>query len=104
MTRAAAATLDELAVEGAHPAGLALVEVDAAVARLAAVAADGLWSVPEGSLLTVRRALEATAARLAAVTLTVTREVDDRGAATSLGAPSTAAWLMSALRLHPGAA
>ena len=99
-----AGTLDGRPVEGAHPALLALVEVDAAVTAFAAVAGDGLWSVPEAQLLALRRAMEATAARLAAVTLTVTREVDERGAAVSVGAPCTAAWLMSSLRLHPGAA
>src|SRR4051794_22037604 len=101
---ATTAILDGRPVEGAHPALLALVEVDAAVTAFASVAGEGLWSVPEAQLLALRRAMEATAARLAAATLTVTREVDERGAAVSVGAPSTAAWLMSSLRLHPGAA
>ncbi len=63
-----------------------------------------LWSMSESDLLDLRIDLEATRARLESATLTVTREVDGRGAATATGAPSTAAWLRGRLRLHPGAA
>jgi hypothetical protein len=85
----------------AHPARAALAAVDDALAQLAAA---NLWSMSEPDVLDLRIDLEASRARLESVTLTVTREVDGRGAATATGAPSTAAWLRGRLRLHPGAA
>jgi hypothetical protein len=83
------------------PARAALAAVDDALAQLAAA---NLWSMSEPDVLDLRIDLEASRARLESVTLTVTREVDGRGAATATGAPSTAAWLRGRLRLHPGAA
>jgi hypothetical protein len=85
----------------AHPARAALAAVDDALAQLASA---NLWSMSESDVLDLRIDLEATRARLESVTLSVTREVDGRGAATATGAPSTAAWLRGRLRLHPGAA
>ena len=78
-----------------------LAEVRAA---LAGIRTAPLWQLPESEVVQLRRDLQATAAMLAAVTLTVTREIDARGAAVSLGAPSTVAWLTGSLHLHPGAA
>jgi hypothetical protein len=74
----------------AHPARAALAAVDDALAQLASA---NLWSMSESDLLDLRIDLEASRARLESVTLSVTREVDGRGAATATGAPSTAAWL-----------
>ncbi|MDQ1640931.1 MAG: hypothetical protein QOJ90_282, partial [Actinomycetota bacterium] len=71
---------------------------------LAALRRTPLWQLPESQVLDLRRALEVTAARLAGLTLTVTREIDARGAAVSLGAPSTVAWLTGSLHLHPAVA
>jgi hypothetical protein len=85
----------------AHPARAALAAVDNALAQLASA---NLWSMSESDVLDLRIDLEVTRARLESVTLSVTREVDGRGAATATGAPSTAAWLRGRLRLHPGAA
>ena len=52
----------------------------------------------------MRIAQEATLARLHAQVLATTREVDGRGAAVAVGAPSTAAWLRGRCGLHYGAA
>ncbi|MDQ1641533.1 MAG: hypothetical protein QOJ90_884, partial [Actinomycetota bacterium] len=78
-----------------------LAEVRAALTRIRTAP---LWQHSESEVVQLRRDLEATAAMLAAATLTVTREIDTRGAAVSLGAPSTVAWLTGSLHLHPGAA
>src|SRR4051812_33134917 len=91
-------------VVASGPVTAAREQGDADLAGLAAMVGDRMWTVPEDELIGLRRSLEATAARVAAVTLAVTREIDVRGAAVSLGAPSTAAWLAGSLRLHPGAA
>jgi uncharacterized protein DUF222/HNH endonuclease len=86
---------------GEHPASVAVEALDAALTMLAGA---NLWSLPEGELLGLRRDLAATTARLAAVTLAATREIDGRGAAVAVGAPSTEAWLRGSLHLTPGAA
>lgn len=87
----------------AHAVTTARSELDVALGRFARLT-ERLWQVSEAELLRLRRDLEATAARLSSVTLAVTREIDSRGAAGSVGAPSTTGWLMGSLRLHPGAA
>ena len=83
------------------PALVALHDVDAAIGRLAET---NLWAIPASELLELRVDAEATRARLDAVVLSMTREIDGRGAATEAGAASTAAWLRGRVRLHPGAA
>ena len=71
---------------------------------LDALAEANLWSLSDTEVLALREALEPLRSRLEARVLTVTREVDSRGAAVAAGAPSTAGWLKARLRLHPGAA
>jgi len=88
----------------AHPVMAGRAELDASLSRCAALVDDRAWSMSESELLDLRRDLEATAARLASMTLAVTREVCDRGAADSVGAPGAVAWLTGSLRMHPGAA
>ncbi len=88
----------------AHPVTEAQESLDAALTELAAIADDRRWTMSEVELLKLRRSLEATAARLTAVSLGVTREIEERGAATRVGASGTVAWLMGSLRMHPGAA
>ena len=74
----------------AHPAQVALAEVDAGLSELAAA---NLWSLSEADLLALRIAQERTLARLQSTILTTTREIDGRGAAVATGAHSTAGWL-----------
>jgi hypothetical protein len=85
----------------AHPARLALAVVDRGVAGLAGA---NLWSMPEQELLSVRVDAEATRGRLDAAVLTLTREIDGRGAAVRAGASSTAAWLRGCCRQRPAIA
>ena len=85
----------------AHPAREASAAVGAALGQLQEA---NLWSLPEADLLQLRAELEVTRARLDAIILATTREVDARGAATATGAASTAAWLRDRLLIHPAAA
>jgi hypothetical protein len=85
----------------AHPARLALSAVDR---ELAGLAGANLWSMTEAELLDLRIDAEATIARAQAVVLSLTREVDARGAAVATGAACTEAWLRGRLLQHPGAA
>jgi hypothetical protein len=84
-----------------HPARVALGMIDQGISALAE---SNLWSLSEQELLGLRIAQEATLARLHAQILATTREVDARGAAASVGAPSTAQWLRGRCGLHYGAA
>jgi hypothetical protein len=70
-----------------HPARVALGVIDEGISALAQA---NLWSLSERELLGLRIAQEATLARLHAQILATTREVDARGAAVEVGAPSTA--------------
>ena len=85
----------------AHPAQVALGEMDAALDGFGAV---NLWSLPDADLLELRVAQERTLARLQSTILATTREIDERGAAVATGAHSTAGWLRGRLLIHPGAA
>lgn len=93
--------MSETTLTAAHPARLALHAVDAGLAGLAEA---NLWSLSDAEVLDLRIAAEATLARLHGAVLALTREVDGRGAAGAVGAPSTAAWLRGRLRIHPAAA
>ncbi|MCG5465379.1 HNH endonuclease [Micromonospora sp. MED01] len=78
---------------------LALAD-DAVVACVDAPA----WPVPERELIAALDAAHRLQQRLAAVTLTLIREIDGRGTARSQGASSTAVWLRERLRLTVPAA
>jgi hypothetical protein len=84
-----------------HPARVALGVIDEGIDGLAGA---NLWSLSDQELLGLRIAQEATLARLHAQVLAATREVDGRGAAVAVGAPSTAQWLRGRCGLHYGAA
>jgi uncharacterized protein DUF222 len=84
-----------------HPARVGLRVIDEGIEGLAEA---NLWSLPDPELLGLRIAQEATLARLHAQILATTREVDARGAAVSVGAPSTAQWLRGRCGQHHGAA
>ena len=84
-----------------HPARVALSAVDEAISALGEA---NLWSLSDQELLGLRIAQEATLARLHAQVLAATREVEARGAAVAVGAPSTALWLRGRCGLHYGAA
>jgi len=83
------------------PVGAALDALDAA---LDALADAELWTLPGGELVETVARLHRAGCRADSHLHSVVREVDARGAAVALGAPSTAAWLRHRLRLHPGAA
>jgi hypothetical protein len=63
-----------------------------------------LWGLCGGELTGAVLELHRLACRVQAQMLRLVAEVDVRGAAVELGAPSTASWLSWGLRLHPGAA
>ena len=85
----------------AHPAQVALAEMDGCLDGLAAA---NLWSLSDADLLELRVAQERTLARLQSTILSATREIEERGAAVATGAHSTAGWLRGRLLVHPGAA
>ena len=85
----------------AHPAQVALAEVEAGLDGLGAT---NLWSMADADLLELRVAQERTLGRLQSRILATTREIDGRGAAVATGAHSTAGWLRGRLLAHPGAA
>ncbi|MFG1873008.1 HNH endonuclease signature motif containing protein [Micromonospora arborensis] len=62
------------------------------------------WALPERDLVAALDATHRLEQRLAAVKLTLVRELDGRGTATAQGASSTAVWLRDRLRLTVGAA
>ncbi|MBQ1016688.1 DUF222 domain-containing protein [Micromonospora sp. D93] len=57
------------------------------------------WALPEHDLIAALDAAHRLQQRLAAVTLTLIREIDGRGTARAQGASSTAVWLRERLRL-----
>ncbi|MCG5449130.1 HNH endonuclease signature motif containing protein [Micromonospora hortensis] len=73
---------------------LALAD-DAVAACLDAAA----WALPEHELIAALDAAHRLQQRLAAVTLTLVREIDGRGTARTQGASNTAVWLRERLRL-----
>jgi len=81
--------------------GAALGAAGDAVDRLAGAE---LWELGNGELTGAVQELHRLACRAQAQMSRMVAEVDVRGAAVELGAPSTASWLTWGLRLHPGAA
>ncbi|MEU7798418.1 DUF222 domain-containing protein [Micromonospora arborensis] len=79
----------------------ALEQAEAAVAACFDAAA---WAVSERDLVAALDATHRLEQRLAAVKLTLVRELDGRGTATAQGASCTAVWLRDRLRLGVGAA
>ncbi|MET8549482.1 HNH endonuclease signature motif containing protein [Micromonospora zamorensis] len=79
----------------------ALEQAEAAVAACFDTVA---WSASEHDLVASLDAAHRLEQRLAAVKLSLVRELDGRGTATAQGAPSTAVWLRDRLRLGVGAA
>ncbi|MET8085465.1 DUF222 domain-containing protein [Micromonospora sp. NPDC005237] len=79
----------------------ALEQAEAAVAACFDTAA---WAANERDLVAALDATHRLEQRLAAVKLTLVRELDGRGTATAQGASSTAVWLRDRLRLGVGAA
>ncbi|MHA4949596.1 HNH endonuclease signature motif containing protein [Micromonospora sp. SD19] len=73
-----------------------LAQADDAVAACVDAAA---WALSEQDLIAALDAAHRLEQRLAAVTLTLIRELDGRGTATTQGASSTAVWLRERLRL-----
>ncbi|MEU4527360.1 DUF222 domain-containing protein [Micromonospora ureilytica] len=78
-----------------------LAQADDAVAACVDTPA---WSFPEHDLIAALDAAHRLQQRLAAVTLTLIREIDGRGTARTQGASSTAVWLRERLRLTVPAA
>ncbi|MGW3892712.1 DUF222 domain-containing protein, partial [Micromonospora chokoriensis] len=63
-----------------------------------------VWSLPEHELVAALDAAHRLQQRLAAVTLTLVREIDGRGTARAQGASTTAVWLRERLRMTVPAA
>ncbi|RQX17854.1 HNH endonuclease [Micromonospora ureilytica] len=78
-----------------------LAQADDAVAACVDAPA---WALPEHDLVAALDAAHRLQQRLAAVTLTLIREIDGRGTARTQGASSTAVWLRERLRLTVPAA
>ncbi|WP_328653673.1 HNH endonuclease [Micromonospora sp. NBC_00330] len=78
-----------------------LAQADDAVAACADAAA---WALPEHELIGALDAAHRLQQRLAAVALTLIREIDGRGTARTHGASNTAVWLRERLRLTVPAA
>ncbi|WP_406068103.1 DUF222 domain-containing protein [Micromonospora sp. NBC_01638] len=78
-----------------------LTQAEAAVADCLDASA---WALPEQDLIAALDAAHRLEQRLAAVKLTLVRELDGRGTATAQGASSTTVWLRNRLRLGVGAA
>ncbi|MEH1166216.1 DUF222 domain-containing protein [Micromonospora sp. CPCC 205539] len=79
----------------------ALAQAEAAVAVCTDAAT---WATTEHDLIAALDAAHRIEQRVAAVKLTLVRELDGRGTATAQGASSTAVWLRDRLRLGVGAA
>ncbi|MET7948350.1 DUF222 domain-containing protein [Micromonospora sp. NPDC005324] len=73
-----------------------LAQADEAIAACVDAAA---WALPEHDLIAALDAAHRLQQRLAAVTLTLVRELDGRGTARAQGASNTAVWLRERLRL-----
>ena len=71
---------------------------------LDSLAGAELWGLGNQALTGAVQELHRLQCRAQAASARLVAEVDVRGAATELGAPSTAGWLIWGLRLHPGAA
>ncbi|WFF03995.1 HNH endonuclease signature motif containing protein [Micromonospora sp. WMMD964] len=78
--------------------------LEQAEAVVAACFETPAWAVGERDLVAALDATHRLEQRLAAVKLSLVRELDGRGTATALGASSTAVWLRDRLRLGVGAA
>ncbi|MFI6064207.1 DUF222 domain-containing protein [Micromonospora sp. NPDC051227] len=78
-----------------------LAQTDDAIAACVDAAA---WALPEHELIAALDAAHRLQQRLAAVTLTLIREVDGRGTARTQGASCTSVWLRERLRLTVPAA
>ncbi|RAO24762.1 uncharacterized protein MED15_00520 [Micromonospora noduli] len=78
-----------------------LAQADDAISACVDAAA---WALPEHELIAALDAAHRLQQRLAAVTLTLIREVDGRGTARTQGASCTAVWLRERLRLTVPAA
>ncbi|MET7375826.1 HNH endonuclease signature motif containing protein [Micromonospora arida] len=79
----------------------ALAQAEGAIAACADTAT---WALPEDELIAALDAAHRLEQRLAAVKLTLIREFDGRGTATTQGASSTAVWLRERLHLTIAAA
>ncbi|WP_435207432.1 DUF222 domain-containing protein [Micromonospora sp. bgisy143] len=82
-----------------HGGGVGAAEAAVADCRDAPV-----WALPEQDLVAALDAAHRLAQRVAAVQLSLVREVDGRGTARAQGASSTAVWLRERLRLDGSAA
>jgi hypothetical protein len=80
------------------------VALGAAGQALDELAGAELWALSGGELTGAVVELHRLECRVQAQLSRLVAEVDVRGAAVELGAPSTASWLMWGLRMHPGAA
>ncbi len=80
------------------------VALAAAAEGLDQLAGAELWGLSGGELTGAVLELHRLECRVQAEKLRLVAEVDVRGAAVELGAPSTASWLTWGLRMHPGAA
>ncbi|WP_051723955.1 HNH endonuclease signature motif containing protein [Micromonospora chokoriensis] len=78
--------------------------MEQAEAAVAACFDTPAWAASERDLVAALDAAHRIEQRLAAVKLTLVRELDGRGTATAQGASSTAVWLRDRLRLGVGAA
>ncbi|MGW3786773.1 DUF222 domain-containing protein [Micromonospora chokoriensis] len=78
-----------------------LTQADVAVAACVDAA---VWSLPEHELVAALDAAHRLQQRLAAVTLTLVREIDGRGTARAQGASTTTVWLRERLRMTVPAA
>jgi hypothetical protein len=81
-----------------HPVLDAVRGLDTALGQLSDAP---LWTLAQDELLAVRVVLESLAHTFTATRWAATREIDTRGAATSVGATSTRDWLAAVLRQHP---
>jgi hypothetical protein len=79
-------------------------ELAQAEAVVAACATTAVWAASERDLIAALDAAHRLQQRLAAVQLTLVRELDGRGTAVAQGASSTAVWLRHRLRLSVSAA
>ncbi|MEU8184126.1 DUF222 domain-containing protein, partial [Micromonospora sp. NPDC049044] len=76
-----------------------LEELTQAEAEVATCAVASTWALSESDLVAALDAAHRLEQRLAAVQLSLVRELDGRGTAVTQGASSTAVWLRERLRL-----
>ncbi|WP_433131903.1 DUF222 domain-containing protein [Micromonospora sp. CA-240977] len=81
-----------------------LEELTQAEAEIAACLDASTWALPEPDLIAALDAAHRLEQRLAAVQLSLVRELDGRGTAVTQGSSSTAVWLRERLRLSISAA